>query len=526
MNNLLAQTVVEACIRLGVEEFCVAPGSRNAPLVYALSSSNQVKVYYWSEERSAAFFALGKIKSNNKPVAIVTTSGTAAAELLPAAMSGHYLGLPLLMITADRPRRYRETGAPQTAEQMGLFGRYAHFEIDAAGNELIDLSGWSLSGPAHLNVCFEEPSEVECQKILIQKDIPVTRNKKRSSDPEPDLGPFIDFIEAAKTPLVILGSLPLQCREVAIQFLLKLNAPVYAECCSHLREDARLDGIRILHADRIWRTSTDNGYSIDAVLRVGEIPTARLWRDLEEQASHIPVYSVSALPFPGLTRSSLLCMSLDQFFRQASELHLEKAHPFHKWLKFDREFHDKLLGLFLEEPQAEPSLFHVLSSHLPKESTVYLGNSLPIREWDLAATRENRGYQVHASRGVNGIDGQVSTFLGLSQSKRDNWGILGDLTLLYDLAGPWILPQLPNHSVNLVVVNNGGGQIFSQMYSMPEFINPHALQFEHLAAFWNMNYEKWTQIPSSITNVGRSRLIEILPNAAATERFYKKMSRL
>ena len=125
-----------------------------------------------------------------------------------------------------------------------------------------------------------------------------------------------------------------------------------------------------------------------------------------------------------------------------------------EWLEADRACQRALRSLIEDEPLAEPSLFAHLSESIPEKSLLYLGNSLPIREWDLAATYNYRELDVFATRGLNGIDGQVSTFLGMAGPKRDNWGIFGDLTMFYDLAGPWILNQLKDVHINLVVIKS------------------------------------------------------------------------
>ncbi|HVR41316.1 MAG TPA: thiamine pyrophosphate-binding protein, partial [Thermoanaerobaculia bacterium] len=127
----------------GVSEYCVCAGSRNAPLIAALSG---VKTFAFVDERSAAFFALGRIKLHGKPVAVLTTSGTAVAELLPATIEAYYSGLPLVLVTADRPARFRGTGAPQCIEQIGLFGPYAATSLDA----------WNRRMPLHLNIEVDE----------------------------------------------------------------------------------------------------------------------------------------------------------------------------------------------------------------------------------------------------------------------------------------------------------------------------------------------------------------------------------
>lgn len=520
-NNLLAQQVVEEMLRKGIQECCIAAGSRNAPLVYALTRTKQIKVYNWSEERSAAFFALGRAKASQRPVAVLTTSGTASAELLPAAMMAYYLGLPLLLLTADRPRRFRKSGAPQTAEQVGLFGCYAHHEQDLEKDEVCNLSDWSCRGPAHVNVCFEEPKDAECQLIQMDTEILDTWIKTPLHYDSSMLTPLKDFLNQCRFPLVVLGGLDKGDHSFLIQFLLKLGAPIYAEGFSNLREEKKLEHLQITRIDRIWEFSAKHGYPIDGILRVGEIPTVRLWRDVEEMGGKIKVCSISELPFSGISWADVIQTSLDCFFSEAA---FQKEYPFQKWKNADLAFQHHLQELFIKEPHAEPSLIHALSHHL-KNAHVYLGNSLPIREWDLAATYEPHHRIVQATRGVNGIDGQISTFLGLCQQNKENWAILGDLTILYDMVGPWILNQLPSISANIVVVNNQGGQIFSRLYKHPIFINEHVHDFSYWAKFWNMDYEKWFEIPNKI-NPSRHRLIELVPDTQATARFWEQMALL
>ena len=153
MSNLAAaRRVIELARELGVEDFCVCGGSRNAPLIAALAVdrwplAEHANVFSFVDERSAAFFALGRAKLTERPVAVITTSGTAAAELLPAAIEAHYAGVPLILVTADRPARYRGTGAPQAIEQKALFGVYASR----------DAAAWARTGPLHINIEFDEP---------------------------------------------------------------------------------------------------------------------------------------------------------------------------------------------------------------------------------------------------------------------------------------------------------------------------------------------------------------------------------
>lgn len=135
--------------RLGVREVCVAAGARNASLVAALASSKGIRLWHFFEERCAGFFALGRVLVDGRPVAVVTTSGTAAAELLPSVIEAYYQGRPLIVVTADRPARYRHSGAPQAIEQEGLFGLYAEV--------LAEDASWAARMPLHINVPLDEP---------------------------------------------------------------------------------------------------------------------------------------------------------------------------------------------------------------------------------------------------------------------------------------------------------------------------------------------------------------------------------
>lgn len=522
--SCLAKRVLEEVISQGVEEFCLCPGARNAPLVYPLMNCSKLRIYNWSEERSAAFFALGRIKATGKPVAVVTTSGTAAAEILPATMEAYYTGLPLVLMTADRPRRFRGSGAPQSAEQVGLFGCYVHEMLDLEEGENCCLDHWKQQGPLHLNVCFEEPNDQECQKIYLD-DRPVVNIQSKVSKFNSDER-YKTFLHQTKFPLVVIGSLSPSHVEEAIQFLLYLNAPIYAEGISGIREDPRIEHLLIRRIEKIWSFSSDNGYPIDGILRIGGVPTARFWRDLENLKEKMSICSISEQPFSGLSFADVIHTSLSSFFGLAQTITPSQVYPYLDWKNADRKAQKALQKLFEQEPLAEPSLIHELSKIIPKRSKIYLGNSLPIREWDQAATYQSRYYKMSCSRGVNGIDGQLSTFLGFSSSEQVNWSILGDLTLLYDLVAPWITHQLVDICANVLVINNGGAGIFSRMFAHQAFQNNHHLNFESLANFWNWQYERWNMIPSSVSFDKGCRLIELVPDIQATERFLKYLKEI
>ncbi len=529
MNETIVNHVLQAALDCGVVEFVVCAGMRNSPFVEVLRLEKRFTTYYWPEERSAGFFAFGRTCQTKRPTAVIVTSGTAAAELLPAAMNAHYLSLPLLLITADRPQSFRGSGAPQSAEQVGLFGRYTSFAQDVIGPSC-DLSKWDQRGTAHLNVCLEEPQS-QPYRGLYQLQTDPKNTKQLDIDSTEGIDELNHFFSQTKKPLVIISTLPEESHEALIPFLIDLGAPLFLEGISGLREEPRLQHLRIRRTDKILEAAKEAGYPIDGILRIGGIPTHRIWRDLEYLKNQIALCHITESPFSGLSwHRSLICTPIKQFILNYQSSCRKKVHftPENSflWLTSELEFEKKLIRLFEEEPTAETALVHQLSKAIPSHSHLYLGNSLPVREWDMAATSAARGLSITATRGsLNGIDGQISTFLGMCQPEKENWALLGDLTVLYDLVGPWILSQLPPLRTTIAIINNGGGKLFERFSTHKEMLNSHNLSFEPLAKMWGLTYHHWEKIPTIPPN-DKDRLIEIVPDDSATKRFWNKYKQL
>jgi 2-succinyl-5-enolpyruvyl-6-hydroxy-3-cyclohexene-1-carboxylate synthase len=227
--------------------------------------------------------------------------------------------------------------------------------------------------------------------------------------------------------------------------------------------------------------------NFDGVVRIGNVPTLRFWRDLDESRRDLPVVSFSASSFSGLSRGEM---------RSLSELPQVSARERDESLfDDDRERARRFDALLDAEPASELTMVREFSRGLPRGARLYLGNSLPIREWDLAATREDRQLVVEANRGANGIDGQLSTFFGWC-APGANFALVGDLTAIYDLNAPWIVPQLDDGvSFRIAIVNNGGGRIFSRVPSLRRLDpavrerlieNRHHLGFSHWAAMFGI----------------------------------------
>lgn len=506
MNDQLAEKALQEMLDIGIREFCICPAGRNFPFIQILKNTPEIKTHYWHEERSAAFFALGRIRALKAPVAVIVTSGTAVGELVPAAMEAYYSSLPLLLVSADRPRRYRFSGAPQTAEQVKLFGRFAQYSIDIEGAETCDLKKWSQRYACHLNVCFEEPKASNATYSLQIRSAKPLKKEFASGEP------LDRFLDSVKRPLVIVSALNEEAKEPVQQFLLKLNAPAYLEGISLLREDPKLQPLRIHNPD------ITTGLC-DSVLRIGGVPTHRAWRDLED--NHLPVFSISETPFSGLSYANVTTGDLEAFFKNYE---LKKTFSFFEqseWREKDLQFKEALEELFLKEPSSEPSLFRELSSHIEEGAHVFLGNSMPIRNWDLAAENQPKQWLVTATRGLNGIDGQLSTFFGLCHPQKSNWAIIGDLTALYDMSSFWILDKLEAQRIRIVVVNNFGGKIFARKFPKDiEVQNNHSIQFEALAKMWRLPYERWSIVPEYV-KLEEKAFIELNSDFEATERFWQ-----
>lgn len=299
-------------------------------------------------------------------------------------------------------------------------------------------------------------------------------------------------------PLILIGALAARHRERVRDLVLAANAPTYAEPLSGLREDPSLPLLR--SGERMIARAT-----FDSVIRIGNVPTLRFWRDLE--TLDLPVTHFSDLPFAGLTRGEVHPIDALPALRGERDDELYAR---------DRQYAERFAKILDDEPSSELAMFRELSRELPHGARVYLGNSLPIREWDLAATREPRGFEYEANRGANGIDGQLSTFFGWCAPGRENVCILGDLTAIYDLGAPWIVPQL-DARFRIVIVNNGGGRIFGRVASLRALDpslreriieNVHDVRFEDWAAMWNID------------------VTELRPDAAASQRAWKRYDEL
>jgi 2-succinyl-5-enolpyruvyl-6-hydroxy-3-cyclohexene-1-carboxylate synthase len=503
-----------ACLCKGVREFVVCAGARNAALVEVLAQAEEAGVAVVRrhfEERSAGFFALGRTMQG-APCAVVTTSGTAVAELLPSVIEARYQGRPLVLITADRPERFRGTGAPQAIVQPGIFG-------DHAGSG--DWAAWDGRSPWHVNVEMEEEFTVgRVDFAALAGHSPPAVSWPRLSVAE--LSRWLQE-DVYRGLVVMLGGLEPEDREDVFHFLLALKVPVVAEATSGLRE--ALGSLVLADADAVLRSMPPG-----KILRLGAVPSGRFWRDLED-LPQVEVWNVTPSGWPGLARECrTLTAQVGRVIRALGDV--EEIDDVLEHLDGNSRRAAVVDELLEAYPDSEPGMLRTLSRYVALGSSLYLGNSLPIREWNDYAQRDEPQPEVRANRGANGIDGQISTWLGWTADVGDAWCVVGDLTAMYDLAAPAMLGQVETEGRVLVVVNNGGGRIFSRLPRLEVMsgrarelmLNPHAVSLEGWAAMWGMRYLRIARQEDfdDLEPGGGMLLVEVVPSDKETAAFHAR----
>lgn len=505
-----AAEILETTVKAGVREFVVCGGARNALLLEVLSRmevAGKVKVWSHFEERSAAFFALGRTMVTGKPCGVVVTSGTAVAELLPAVVEAFYQARPLVLITADRPESFRGSGAPQSVEQVGIFSAYAS----------CDVAGWDGKAPLHLNVELGEDFQpgAETFEDLEPGDFSVDFGRPNVSD----LSRWIRE-RSLRELVVMVGDLEPDEQEEVFHFCEALDVPVVVEATSGLRE--ALQHLAVIDADTELKTSPPS-----KVLRLGGVPSGRFWRDLEDMPN-VSVWSVCRNGLRGLGREAgVVRGSLARILPAMGEI--EEIGDFAERLEGAEGRGQRIEEALEAFPDSEAGWMRTLSVFASIGESVYLGNSLPIREWNAYAQWERPVPVVRANRGANGIDGQISSWLGASAEEKNAWGILGDLTALYDIAGLKMLPQVECRGRVLVVINNGGGKIFDGVPRLQKMsaaakswmAAETPVDFAGFAKAFGMDHLRVTRA-DEFDGVGdgeKALLLEVVPDDSQSRRF-------
>ncbi len=497
---LTEKSALESLLLAGCHEFVICGGARNAGLAALLTSLPDIQTWQHFEERGAAFFALGCTKDHNHPTAVVTTSGTAVAECLPAVIEAYYTQKPLIILSADRPETFRGSGAPQTIEQENIFGSYAH----------TDLQTWNKQQPLHLNLPLEE-STPDTQNWHPSSEAFISPKHKFNVTP---LRNFLDDGGTFKGLIAVIGGLEPEDREETFHFIKDLGIPTIADINSGIRET--------LGDQLIPEQSLHNNHP-GRILRLGEVPVGRLWRDLEH-SPQTEVLSICRNGLPGLARPSQVIQGeVARVLRGLGSV--QHLGDIRDDLPKARQHFNQIDEQLEAHPDSEPGLINLLSTYATTGESLYLGNSLPIRHFNQYAQRQTPYARVLANRGANGIDGQLSTWLGATTHTPDAWGVFGDLTTLYDLAAPALLSQIEQQGRTLVVINNNGGRIFDHLPRLNHLtpkqkkpiIQPHTANLQAWAEMWQIDYLKITSQEDfdHLEPREKTLVVEIIPSPSS-----------
>ncbi len=516
-NIKTASLILKSLFDQGVRTLCLCPGARNAPFVSLLSKSLGFEIISFFDERSAGFFALGRIQRDKSAVAVLTTSGTAVSELLSAVIEAHYSSLPLVVLSADRPRNLRHTGAPQTIDQTQIFSKFVSQSWDITDPDDCDII-ISSHKPVHINVCFQEPLvDQEFSEVTDFSRPSTILRKEKVSQPKYFDQFLVENQIQLERPLIILSGMNQKESENVAQLLQNYEGPIFAEALSRLKNHPLLKSKLIKGGERAVGQVLLSP-QIKSVLRIGDVPLGRYWRDVDQ--IKIPVISISSKEFSGSKESLLFQTDLTMDFLNS------KNFNFHIDPTFDygEDLSEKIKNLARSYPQSEANLFLNLLNSIKNEHSIYVGNSLPVRWLDLF---DDQHSQIFASRGVNGIDGQLSTALGLCQPHQTMWVILGDLTTLYDFSAFWLTDYLRqnNFTVNIAVINNKGGQIFSRLFKEELFLNRHDKDFKKIAEMWGWSYQSSQEQLDAVFKDDLN-ILEILPDEISTKNFWKEYDQL
>ena len=466
-STSLARVIVRQIIEAGITDVVISPGSRNAPLSLAFYEASQeglIKIHVRIDERTAAFFALGIIKATNRPVPVVCTSGTAVANYHPAVLEASHTNAPLLVLTADRPAMLRKTGANQTTEQARIFGKAVRYFADIDGPVYpMELPLDSLrTGPVHLNLQFDEPllsddSSNWLSEINVAPKEFVPRTKPGN----------LRLVGARGVVVIGHDRGGLKVDEIT-KFTKILGWPVIAE-------DPLSFPDAVAHAS-IFLASPEIRSTLipQSVLVIGR---TTLSRSINAFIKSSPITYVvdQRLATVDTDRQA------DRKFTELPELQgiIQSDEWIAKWAKVSERAQKLISSL---DGWNEAVIARTIAAAIPNETALFVSSSRPIRDFEgFAAPRT--GIDVYANRGLAGIDGNISTALGIAHAHKATIAVLGDLSFLHDLTG---LIQSESINCRFIVINNDGGGIFSTLpqrgvngfetvFGTPHRLNPAAI---------------------------------------------------
>lgn len=583
--NALSASVgafVDELVRSGVRHFCVCPGSRSTPLALTIARHPATKLWMHLDERSAAFFGLGLAKTLREPVALVCTSGTAAANFMPAVVEAFCARIPLVVLTADRPHELRDVGAPQTINQINLFGAHAKWFVDLAEPDAapellrytrtvaaraVALARRGPAGPVHINCPYREP-------LLPDRAVTLAAPEARSEDQPyvtvsaglraPDaalVAMLATDLSATPRGLIVCGPQDDPALPGALtQLAGALGYPILADPLSGLRNGPHDRALVLDCYDAFLRDATwAEQFAPQVVLRFGAMPVSKpllLYLQRHSSSRLLVVDGDGGWNEPTLLASDmihadarLLCQELVAAVGHSE--HSERdAHSSPSvanitawasaWQSAERAARAAIAARLEDMDELfEGRVFAELAALLPDGALLYAGNSMPIRDLDTFFPGGAHPIRLLANRGANGIDGVVSSALGAAAAERGPTVlVIGDLSFYHDSNG--LLAAMQHHlNLTIILLNNDGGGIFSFLPQAgdPEhfetlFGTPHGLDFCPLAQMYGARYERvasWPAFRAAVEHgieAGGLNIVEVPTDRASNVTLHRQIWRV
>lgn len=539
-THLLLSVFADELTRCGMRCACTSPGSRSTPLVLALAHEPRLRCYSHVDERCAGFFALGLAKASGLPVAVACTSGTAAAELLPAVIEAHEAGVPLLLLTADRPPELRESGAGQTIDQIKLYGDAAKwfFEVgnhDATPQRLrwmrtLACRAYARTleghpGAVHLNFPLREPLVNDEPLPAENSGRPhgqpyVSRPPARLATPE-GMEMLGELVASSRRGVVVAGRherlTPLG--EAAAAFCVAAGWPLLADTLSGARRGAAA----VAYYDALLRDATFAGNAQpDLVLRVGDLPTSKPLRGWLAGLRDVPQ---AILDPEGGWQDPDGALSCSLALEPAAALwQLSDSPPssdpdwLQGWRSADERAAEAILGVLRAAGLSEPTVAAELGVLLPAQATLFVASSMPVRDVESFWPARTDPPRVLCNRGANGIDGTVSSAFGVAAAGAGPVVLLiGDVALAYDIGGLLAHRRL-GLDLTVVLLNNEGGGIFDFLpVARSRTARRDGVYTEHIATPTGLDFAQ----AAKLYGLGHELVDDVFAFRAALERSFE-----
>lgn len=491
----------------GVREVVISPGSRSTPLAIAFEAHPNIKTWIHPDERSAAFFALGLIKGSERPVAILCTSGTAAANYTPAIAESQISRIPLIVLTSDRPHELRSVGAPQAINQVNMFANYINFQFDMpvadGSQEMLNTINYQMQiasqylygphrGPIHFNLPFREP---------LTPDLEMTENLKSEHKILPHYQKNIDIQDIKnvlkdKKGLIIVGDMQHQAVDQILTYATIHDLPILADPLSQLRKFNHPNVITTY--DLLYRSHLN--IDADFIIRVGKPVISKKLNQWLTRTNAFQILvqnndKIDVFPTPPHISYEI---SANDFFRSlVNEPTVNRKDWIERWQSIEAQSR-KAITQHMSQAIDESAFVSTLIQKLTKDDALFVSNSMPIRDVDNLLFDSE--VEVYANRGANGIDGVISTALGMAVHKRVTL-LIGDLAFYHDMNG-LLMAKLNDIHINIVILNNDGGGIFSylpqkkaaEQYFERLFGTPTGLNFEYTAMLYDFSFKRLNNI--------------------------------